>query len=170
MQLSHGLKWQQKDCTDCMQTLHCLSSGSGAALQASCFGDKATVYRLTRRSAASLAHWKLLRKFRVALSSHTGTCAEGIFVSAAVYLQCYHLGKPAWQAVAELGRGYHSQIKNCLSMKLTSVTCARSSASSSHSLMTSSTVQGLFHTQGQRVPQKQFLGCLGPEGCLGPPL
>ena len=28
---------------------------------------------LTRRSAASLAHWKLLRKFLVDFSSHTGT-------------------------------------------------------------------------------------------------
>ena len=31
MQSSHGLKWQQKDCADCMQTLQCLSSGSGCA-------------------------------------------------------------------------------------------------------------------------------------------
>ena len=31
---------------------------------------------LTSRSAASRAHWKLLRKLRVAFSSHTGTCAQ----------------------------------------------------------------------------------------------
>ena len=31
---------------------------------------------LTRRSAASLAHWKLRRKFLVVLSSHTGTCTR----------------------------------------------------------------------------------------------